>query len=122
MEQLYKVVFDYNHWLPKFVKKVIEKEFLERRRRAVEKLNPRYELWNKDFFTNNPDLDGDSEEYIDFIQEKQDKVLNSINLMPIYCDLVKLMTDIDKEPGDIMGTLYLCPAIEIRLYLVKVEV
>lgn len=122
MEKLYKIAFDYNHWLPKLVKKLIEKEFLERRRQAVEKLNPSYDLWNKEFSTNNPELDGCSEEYIDFIQEKQDNVLNSINLVPIGSNLVKLKTDIDKEPGDIMGTLCLYPDLEMRLNLVEVEV
>lgn len=87
--------------VPEAIKELLEKLFMFQREEVIELLNPNYERWNKMFDEAYPGLDGESEEYVKFICEKQREILYPYNkkhsLSPLKMD------SSEEEAGDIVG-------------------
>lgn len=84
--------------------KVLEDEFMKRRSLAVDKLNDYYEKWNEEFDKLYPELDGTTQEYLEFISNKQQVILDTVNKRKIGMNLLKLKTDA-KHQCDIYAVL-----------------
>jgi hypothetical protein len=125
MEMYYKAVYLYKNaygLLNEKTKSKIQKEFMNRRNKAVELLNPMYEKWNSEFNQKYPGLDGESDEYAEFICQKQDSVLKTVNAMDIDNNLVDLATLSQPYPGDIYGIYRPNRKITFELEMVPVTI
>lgn len=105
-----------NDTLSGWKKSILEREFVERREMAVDIVNPMFEIWNEEFDNLYPDKDGYSNEYSNFIREKQEYAINMANSKRLNCsNYVKLRLD---EIGDIFGV---CDKWDTTIKLVLVN-
>ena len=84
------------------VKNYLIKEFVDRREVFINMVNPMYETWNAEFDRIHPNVDGYSNEYLNFIYEKHRKPLLVANNEDLYLNEVKLCSDYNGG-GDIYG-------------------
>lgn len=104
-------------------KSKLAEEFMHRREKAVELLNPCYEKWNAEFDKMYPGLDGTSKEYAEFICNKQASILDAINSLDMDENLVNLGSISDVEySGDIYGIYRLDTEVTFELEMVPVTI
>ena len=104
-------------------KSKLTKEFMHRREKAVELLNPCYGKWNAEFDEMYPGLDGTSKEYAEFICNKQASILDAVNSLDMDENLVNLGSISDVEySGDIYGIYRLDTEVTFELEMVPVTI
>lgn len=99
MTYIAKILFT-NKTLSGWKTEVLTQEFVNRRKIAVDILNPMYEKWNKEFNELYPNKNGYSKEYSNFIRSKQKDGIDTANSKTIGTNRVQLRLDKD---GDIFG-------------------
>lgn len=104
MDIICKLYWHKNFTASALLDKVLEDEFMKRRSLAVDKLNDYYEKWNEEFDKLYPELDGTTQEYLEFISNKQQVILDTVNKRKIGMNLLKLKTDA-KHQCDIYAVL-----------------
>lgn len=83
-------------------KALMEQLYIPARSLFVEALNPHYEEWNNEFDEKYPEKDGYSQEYCDFLTERQREVIQKVNNpVKAYLDF-----DVIGDPEDDFGDLY----------------
>lgn len=95
------------------VKNYLIDEFQRRRAIAVDLVNPMYDQWNKEFDRLYPNVDGYSDEYNKFIDEKHKDALEAANKL-FELNLIELKSDC-KNHGGFYGY---CRMLDVTIELI----
>lgn len=118
MEKLYKIKYIFSEKAPKFVKKIMIKEYMELRSIACDELNPHFERWNSEYTGRDTSEDVYSEEnkeYNDYIRSCEETILEQINkkhhtlLTEIHADEIGDLVAINKFRKKLFMRIELIP-------------
>lgn len=113
----YRVKFNFskNDIKTKLFGKFMIDEFAKMYNFAVDKINPMYESWNKEFDVRFPGVDGFDKKYMDFIKDKHRPILEGVN-KAFNSAWVSLFTD---DNGCISGKTVFGSTITMTLEEIK---